>query len=159
MTVVPEVEGGRQARGPAAYDRDLLAGPGDIIPYAQYLVSPVGGSVGDVPLEPPYHDRLAPVVQGADLLAVGGADAAARLAEGIRVVEDAERLVEVPLADRPDVLRDVHVRRAGLDAEAALDAAGRLLSRELLVVAERHLIEGFPSLLRFDDRHIGGFRL
>ena len=105
-----------------------------------------------VAFEPADRDRLAALADRAGGLAAVGTDAAAGVGERVGVVDLAHRLFEIVLPDGADVLRCIHVRRAGIVAHAALHAARGLDDGLLFVVTVDDLVEVVAARVRREFR-------
>src|SRR6056297_996191 len=143
MAVAGQIEGRGEARRPRPHDahgatagrllRETLGDDGTH-PLVAY------GVHGEA-LQPADGHGLAALADGAGGLATVGAYPPAGVGEGVGAVDLVHRLLQVLLPDGTDVLRGVHVGRAGVVAHAALYAARGLDDGLLEVVAFDDLLE------------------
>src|SRR6266511_807910 len=149
-----EVGGGGEAGGAGAADRDLA----ELLREARGRGGLRLRVVADEALEAADADRLDLLADHALRLALRllRADAAADRGEGVRLLDDLERAVEVADRDVLDERRDVDRHRAARHAGRlrALDAALRLAEGLLEGVAEIDLLEVPGALLGVALRHV-----
>ncbi len=155
-----EVARAGQASRPGPHHGDLMPVLFDLVLLVPAVLHvPVGGEA----LQPADADRVSPAPADAVLLALIflRAHAPAHGGQRIRQPDGVVGALRIPLRDGADEIRDMHAHRAAADARLvlAVQAARSLPLRQLLRVAEGHLVEVLAADLRRLFGHRGLVRI
>ncbi len=157
MALLAQIIGRAQAARTGADDGDAAAAVADLVGENARVVLR-RDLVDDETFQPADGDRFSLDTDRAHRLAAARADASAGGGEGVGTVHQLQSLLVVAVAYAANVIRHVHVRRAGGDADAALDAAIGFQPRLFLAVARDHFIKRLHALVRCQHVHLDALR-
>ena len=155
VALEPQVVGCGEAGRARPYDGHPLAGGGGNLglEHAAVIVNLAGGKA----LEEADLDGVSAVLVHAGGFAAVGAHDSADLGEGIGAEHDAQGLFVVAAGDGGDVLRNVHLGGATLDAEPAAQAPLGLQNGLFLGEAQQHPVKVVFPLVGVAFRHFYAF--